>query len=84
MGSKIKTAAEDTLSTLHSMTAAYMMQRLAAAQREEIQLVPSELSAIIKFLKDNGIECTREDMEEQFSNVLHLRPPSFNDLEAAN
>lgn len=84
MGSKVKTATENALSELHGMTAEYMKQRLAAAQEGNIQLAPSELSAIIKFLKDNGIECTREDMEEQFSNVLHLSPPSFSDMEAMN
>lgn len=83
MDSKV-TATEKTLSELHGMTAEYMKQRLAAAQRGEIELAPSELSAIIKFLKDNGIECTREDMEHQFSNVLQLSPPSFSEMEATN
>lgn len=84
MGSKVKTATETALSELHSMTAEYMKRRLIAAQNKEIELAPSELSAIIKFLKDNGIECTPEDMEHQFSNVLHLSPPSFNEMEATN
>lgn len=84
MDSKVKTATEKTLSELHSMTALYMKQRLVAAQGGEIEMAPSELSAIIKFLKDNGIECTREDMENEFSNVLHLSPPSFGEMEATN
>lgn len=83
MGSKVK-ATENALSELHSLTAEYMKKRLLAAQRGEIDLAPSELSAIIKFLKDNGIECTREDMEQQLGSVLHLSPPSFSadDIEA--
>lgn len=84
MGSKVNTATENTLSELHGMTAEYMKLRMAAAQRGEIELPPSELSAIIKFLKDNGIECTREDMEQQFSTILHLNPPSFDEMEAVN
>lgn len=84
MGIEVK-ATEGVLSELHCLTAEYMKQRLTAAQSGELQLPPAELSAIIKFLKDNGIECTREDMQQQFNSILHLNPPTFgaDEIEAS-
>lgn len=75
----MKTATETALSELHSMTAALMKERLLKAINGEIEIPAAELSSITRFLKDNSIECTREDMEEQFKDVIKLNAPVFGD-----
>lgn len=83
MASKITDAASElTLSQLHALTADLMRQRLSYALESGEGLPPAELGAIIKFLKDNGIECTREDMEEKFGDLTRLDLPSFDLVEA--
>lgn len=77
MDFEVKKATEGTLSEIHFATARLMLLRLEKALNGELDMPPSELSAIIKFLKDNGIECTREDMERQFGGILRLAPPNF-------
>lgn len=79
MGNKIAT--EKTLSELHGMTADLMKKRLCQALAGDIEMAAAELSSITRFLKDNGIECTREDMENQFKGVIKLAPPSFESAE---
>lgn len=81
MDNKITKANESALSELHGMTTAFMKRRLLAALSGEIEMAAAELSAITKFLKDNGIECTRADMEEQLKAVIHLDIPTFDNEE---
>lgn len=82
MEPKITTpASEKDLANIHALTADLMKQRLKSAIDTGEPLPPAELGAITKFLKDNGIECVREDLEEKFGDVLQLEPPSFESLE---
>lgn len=60
------TATENTLGEIHSLTADYMKHRLELANAGEIELPPSEIAAITKFLKDNNIECTEEEIRDKF------------------
>ena len=79
MEDKIKSnaATELDLSELHSLTTKLIKQRLEQALNGGEPLPPAELGAIIKFLKDNNIECTRDDMENKFGEVLKLSGPTF-------
>lgn len=77
------TANEDKLGTIHDLTAEYCLRRLKQALEGESEpLAPSELSAITKFLKDNGIECTKQDMEERFGPVLLKNAPDYEQIAA--
>ena len=71
-------ASEDTLSILHSLTAEYIRKRLELALNGDEPLPPAELSAIAKFLKDNNIECTVDDMQERFGEIIRLDIPKFD------
>lgn len=80
---KKQAATEDFMSGLHEMTASLMQRRLEQAMRDEITIPPAELGAIIKFLKDNGIECVRDDLENKFGKILDLKVPEFKEVEEA-
>lgn len=75
------TATETDLSRLHGLTAELMRGRLEAAINTNTPLPPAELAVIVKFLKDNDIECTREDMEKKFGKLLELPGPTFDEVE---
>lgn len=85
MAIKVKTqaATEDKMSGLHGLTATLMQKRLEQALNEDITIPPAELGAIIKFLKDNGIECVRDDLEDKFGKILDLKVPEFKEVEEA-
>ena len=58
-----------------------IVNRIKDARETGALLSPAELSAITKFLKDNGIECTKDDMEKA-TGALHVLPgPNFEDIE---
>ena len=76
-----KAASEGSLSEVHSMTAELMKRRLDAALAGEEQLAPAELAVIVKFLKDNNIECTRDDMRQKFGQLLEYKGPEFDEVE---
>ena len=82
MAAKVSySATEQKLSALHGLTADLMQKRLQAALDGEIEIPPAELGAIIKFLKDNGIECVKDDLNNKFSKVLQLIPPTYDEME---
>ena len=76
-----KAATETKMSELHGLTADLMQKRLQAALDGEIEIPPAELGAIIKFLKDNGIECVKDDLNNKFGKVLQLIPPTYDEME---
>ena len=76
-----KAATETKMSELHGLTADLMQKRLQAALDGEIEIPPAELGAIIKFLKDNGIECVKDDLTNKFGKVLELIPPDYDEIE---
>lgn len=75
-------AAEDKLGLIHDLTAEYIKSRLEQARATGEPIPPAELGAITKFLKDNAIECTRKDMEEKFGEIIKLKVPEYEELEA--
>ena len=75
-------AKEDKLGIIHDLTAEYCLKRLQDALNTGEPIPPAELGAITKFLKDNGIECTKEDMEQRFGPVLLKDAPDYEELEA--
>lgn len=82
MAAKVSySATEQKLSALHGLTADLMQKRLQAALDGEIEIPPAELGAIIKFLKDNGIECVKDDLTNKFGKVLELIPPDYDEIE---
>ena len=82
MAAKVSySATEQKLSALHGLTADLMQKRLQAALDGEIEIPPAELGAIIKFLKDNGIECVKDDLNNKFGKVLQLIPPTYDEME---
>ena len=76
-----KAATETKMSELHGLTADLMQKRLQAALNGEIDIPPAELGAIIKFLKDNGIECVKDDLKNKFGTVMELVVPEYDDIE---
>lgn len=76
-------ATEESLSEIHQLTADYIILRLKEARISKIPIPPAELSAITKFLKDNGIECTKEDMKETAKELHIVKAPEFEDTEEA-
>ena len=72
-------AKEDKLGLIHDLTAEYCLGRLKQALETHEPIPPAELGAITKFLKDNGIECTKEDMEQRFGPVML---PDYDEVEA--
>lgn len=75
-------AGEDKLGLIHDLTAEYIKNRLEQAQKTGEPIPPAELGAITKFLKDNGIECTKKDMNEKFGNIIALEVPQYEEIEA--
>ena len=75
-------AAEDKLGLIHYLTAEYIKSRLEQAQETGEPIPPAELGAITKFLKDNGIECTKKDMNEKFGSIIALDVPLYEEIEA--
>lgn len=73
-------AKEDKLGVLHELTADYCLNRLREALNTGEPIPPAELGAITKFLKDNGIECVREDMQERFGEGLLRGMPDYDAL----
>ena len=74
-------AKEDKLGVIHDLTAEYCLSRLRQALGAGEPIPPAELGAITKFLKDNGIECTKEDMEQRFGPVMLADAPAYEELE---
>lgn len=74
-------AKEDKLGIIHDLTAEYCKRRLTEALQNGEPIPPAELGAITKFLKDNGIECTKEDMEQRFGPILLKDAPDYEELE---
>ncbi len=78
---KMNPATTSDLSEIHKLTTDYIVNRIKDARETGALLSPAELSAITKFLKDNGIECTKDDMEKA-TGALHVLPgPNFEDIE---
>ena len=75
-------AKEDKLGLIHDLTAEYFLGRLKQALETGEPIPPAELGAITKFLRDNNIECTKEDMEQRFGPVLLKDAPDYEELEA--
>ena len=76
-----KPASELDLSDIHALTAEQMRRRLQEAIDNKTPLPPAEMAVIVKFLKDNEIECTRADMEKKFGDVLKLAGPTYDEVE---
>lgn len=74
-------ATENTLGQIHELTAAYIKERLQSARATGEPIPPAELGAITKFLKDNSIECTREDMENKFGSLIEVKAPDYEEIE---
>lgn len=74
-------AKEDKLGLIHDLTAEYCLNRLKTSLETGEPIPPAELGAITKFLKDNGIECVKEDMEKRFGPILLQNAPSYEQLE---
>lgn len=81
MASKI-TATEKELGEIHEYLTDYYKTRLQAARASGEPIPPAELSAINTFLKNNGIECTKQDIEEKFGQIRELKLPAFEEIEA--
>lgn len=65
MANEKKRAGEDLLAELHNLTAKQMLNHIKAAMDDpNKELTASYLSVVIKFLKDNGIECLPETSDE--------------------
>lgn len=71
-------ASEQALSDLHSMTAEVLKAQIKQMQ-DTGEADPKILSVAIKFLKDNNIECTSDDMKELF-NLNDITLPSFEEM----
>lgn len=72
-------ASEQSLSDLHLFTAEVLKEQLRQMQSGEKAPDPKILSVAIKFLKDNNIECTSDDMKELF-NLNDITLPSFEEM----
>ena len=53
---------KNTLAELHEETSKYLLAQLHAMKTGQIELDTKLISCITKFLKDNHIECTEEDL----------------------
>ena len=72
-------ATEDFVAGIHELTARYIKDRLERAMKGDEPLPPAELGAIIKFLKDNGVECTANDMQKKFGKIIEFGSPNFDE-----
>ena len=75
-------ATEEKLGELHALTAELLITQLGQMQRGEIDPDPRLIANAIKFLKDNNIECTSEDMRG-ILGLEGLTLPKFEELEGA-
>lgn len=69
-------ATEELMAELHGMTAAHMMTRI-----QEGSISASELSVIVKFLKDNDIQCDPQASDDMLELASALPDPSELDLQ---
>ena len=73
-------ASESRLGDLHALTAELLISQLEQMKRGEIDPDPRLIANAIKFLKDNNIECTLEDMQG-ILGLEGLTLPSFESIE---
>lgn len=59
-------ATEKMMGDLHGLTANVLIQSIKAMLDGTIEPDPKLIANAIKFLRDNNIECTSEDMEHMF------------------
>lgn len=76
----MNTATEQRLGDLHALTAELLITQLGQMKRGEIEPDPRLIANAIKFLKDNNIECTNEDMRG-ILGLEGLTLPKFEELE---
>ena len=69
-------ATEEIMSDLHGLTAALLIQKLNEMKDGTIEPDPRLIANAIKFLKDNNIECTSDDMKNMLS-LEGLTLPKF-------
>lgn len=75
----MSTATEQRLGDLHALTAELLITQLGQMKRGEIEPDPRLIANAIKFLKDNNIECTTEDMRG-ILGLEGLTLPKFEEL----
>ena len=75
-------ATEDRLGDLHALTAELLITQLKQMKNGEIEPDPRLIANAIKFLKDNNIECTTEDMRG-ILGLEGLTLPKFEEIEGA-
>lgn len=72
-------ATSQQMGDLHGLTAAVLSEQIQQMKRGEIPLDTKVLAAAIKFLKDNNIECTDDDMKKLF-DIKEPLPTFVSDL----
>ena len=73
-------ATEQRLGDLHALTAERLITQLKQMKNGEIEPDPRLIANAIKFLKDNNIECTTEDMRG-ILGLEGLTLPKFEEVE---
>lgn len=73
-------ATEQRLGDLHALTAELLITQLKQMKNGEIEPDPRLIANAIKFLKDNNIECTTEDMRG-ILGLEGLTLPKFEEAE---
>jgi hypothetical protein len=78
-------ATEARMGDLHGLTAELLITQLGQMQRGEIEPDPRLIANAIKFLKDNNVECTSDDMKNMLG-LEGLTLPEFkiSDLEGVS
>lgn len=66
-------ASNDLLENLHNSVAQMLLAKIESGEAS-----PAEISAAIKFLKDNGIEATRETSKD-LDKLAEQSLPQFDD-----
>ena len=75
-------ATEDRLGDLHALTAELLITQLKLMKSGDIDPDPRLIANAIKFLKDNNIECTVDDIRGML-NLEGLNLPKFEEIEGA-
>ena len=73
-------ATEERLGDLHELTTELLITQLGKMKRGEIEPDPRLIANAIKFLKDNNIECTSEDMRG-ILGLEGLTLPRFEEIQ---
>lgn len=72
-------ASEQRMGELHSLTTELLITQLQAMLSGQIDPDPRIIADAIKLLKDNNIQCTAEDMLNQFK-LSGITLPKFEEL----